>query len=243
MLEDICFYWTQHNKSVVVGDEPAIATFFLKKILASNYMLCIQHVKSLLRELDFLASRKSQPLTDMEITWAEEQWKNLQAWSRQCSEYCDSIESLLDSFGIRFCDNEASSSWISCKKDSHLIRRKFLGLKNRSDAMTSSFAGLAGILGNRQALNEAQRSLHEARSVKILTLLGMFFLPLSFTSGLLSMNDKYLPGETQFWIYFVLAVPLVLAVFGAMYLVKMGSDANGAWSLRQLARSLVKNKW
>ena len=40
-------------------------------------MLYIQYLESLLRELDFHASRKSQPLTGLEITWAEEQWKNL----------------------------------------------------------------------------------------------------------------------------------------------------------------------
>ena len=146
--------------------------------MASNYLLSAQYVKSLLRELDFLASRKSRPLSDFGITWAEEHWKISQAWSRQCSEYCGSIESLLDSFGIPLCENEASSSWISCEKDFHLVRRKLLGLKNRSDALTSSFIRLAGILGNRQALNEANRSLHEAKSVKILYVAGYVLLTL-----------------------------------------------------------------
>ena len=41
MLEDLSYYWTQYAKDLLVEDDPIIATFFLKKILASNYFLLI----------------------------------------------------------------------------------------------------------------------------------------------------------------------------------------------------------
>ena len=36
MLEDISHYWTQYAKDVLVEDDPTIAIFFLKKIIASS---------------------------------------------------------------------------------------------------------------------------------------------------------------------------------------------------------------
>ena len=237
MLEDICFYWTHHRKSIVVADEPVVATIYLRKIVASNYMLCIGYIVALLGELDYNVSRRDRPISELDITWVEERWKDLQAWNRQCAQYCDSVEAILDSFEIPLSENEASSSWESCEKDFHVIYRKLRGMKARSDDLISSFTGLAGILGNRQALKEANRSLHEAKSVKILTLLGMLFLPLSFASGILSMNGDFLPGASLFWIYFAIAVPLIVFVFGVAFLVNMGYGVNGEWSLKHWASS------
>ncbi|KAK3172852.1 hypothetical protein OEA41_006177 [Lepraria neglecta] len=121
MLEDICFYWTHHRKSIVVADEPVVATIFLRKIVASNYMLCIGYIVALLGELDYNVSRRDRPISELDITWVEERWKDLQAWNRQCAQYCDSVEAILDSFEISLSENEAPSSWESCEKDFHVI--------------------------------------------------------------------------------------------------------------------------
>jgi hypothetical protein len=238
ILEDICFYWAHHRDSVVVSDEPVITTLFLKKIVASNYMLCIGYIVALLGELDYNVSRRDRPISTLDITWIEERWKDLQAWNRQCSQYCDSVEAIMDSFHIPLSEAEASVSWEKCEKDFHVIYRKLRGMKTMSDNLISSFTGLAGILGNRQALREASRSLHEARSVKILTLLGMLFLPLTFASGILSMNGDFLPGSSLFWVYFAIAIPIILCVFGVVFLVSMGYGVDGGWSLKTWKESL-----
>lgn len=110
-------------------------------------------------------------------------------------------------------------------------------MKARSDDLISSFTVLTRILGNRQALKEANRSLHEVKSVKILTLLGMLFLPLSFAYGILNMNGDFLLGASLFWMYLALVVPLIVCVFGVTFLVNMGYEVNGEWSLKHWASS------
>ena len=45
--------------------------------------------------------------------------------------------------------------------------------------------------GTRQGLRENERSIREAKCVKSLTLAGLIFIPLIYTSGLFSMNDRY----------------------------------------------------
>ena len=238
MLEDICYYWIYHSSCIDVQDDPSISTLFLKKIIASNYMVLIEYVRAILSTLEWSVSRQNQDISEFKIAWAEQRWSDLQSWSRRCSEYCESIESIMDSLQIPLSEANASRDWISCEKDFHLINRKLMGLKQRSDVLISSLTGLAGILGNRQTLKEASRSLHEAKSVKILTLLGMMFAPLFLTSGIFSMSEKFLPGATYFWVFITVAVPLVLLVFVVVFLINMGYDADGEWSSKQFRQNV-----
>ncbi|KAG8528225.1 uncharacterized protein KY384_007142 [Bacidia gigantensis] len=246
VLEDVCYYFFHHASCIDIQDDPMICTLFLKKIVASNYMVLIEYVKATLSTLEWSLSRQNQDISEIKIAWAEQRWSDLQSWSRRCSEYCENMESIIDSLRIPLFEADASGDWAACEKDFHLINRKLIGLKQRANALISSLTGLAGILGNRQTLKEASRSLHEAKSVKILTFLGMMFAPLFLTSGIFSMSEKYLPGGSFFWVYIAVAVPLVLLVFGAVSLINMGYGADGEWSskeFRQTLRSQRGNVW
>ena len=238
MLEDLSHYWTQYAKDILVEDDPIIATFFLKKIIASNYLLLIGYIGALLSELDYDVSRRDRPISRLQIEWVEERWKDLQAWTRQCSKYCESVEETMHSFEIPK-ESEVSRSWETGGNDFHIIQRKLLSMSKRSNDLLASFTGLAGILGNRKVLKEANRSLHEAKSVKTLTFLGMLFLPLSLASSLLSMSGDFSPGASQFWIYFAISIPLILCVFGVVFLIKMGYGVDGEWSLEHWKNSLA----
>ena len=242
MLEDLSYYWTHYAKDILVEDDPIIATFFLKKIVASNYLLLTGYIGALLHELDYDVSRRDRPISRLQIEWVEERWKDLQAWTRQCSQYCESLEETMYSFDIPR-ESEISKTWETGDRDFYIIQRKLLSMSNRSNDLLASFTGLAGILGNRKALKEANRSLQEAKSVKTLTFLGMLFLPLSLASGLLSMSGDYSPGGSQFWIYFAIAIPLILGVFGVVFLVKMGYGVDGEWSLKHWTESVMGFKW
>ena len=110
-------------------------------------------------------------------------------------------------------------------------------LKDRADSLNSAFTGLTGIVGNAQANREAElsvieakRSVREAKSVKTLTLIAMIFIPLAFTSGLFSMSDKYIPGGSNFWIFFATSIPLVILVFVVAFFFDLGYDEEGLWS-------------
>jgi len=242
MLEDICYYWTNHQTCVNNLEEPIVSTIFLKKIVASNYLVLIEYIRGMLSNLEIAWARQEQDISEIKIAWAEQTWSELQSWSRRCSEYCENVESILDGLGIPLSESQASREWSSCEKDFHVVSRKLRTLKSRSDTLTSSLTGLAGILGNKQALKEANRSLHEAKSVKILTLLGMMFLPLSLTSQILSMSERFLPGPGQFWIYVAVATPLMVLVFVIVFLINLGYGTDGEWSSKQWKQSIATNR-
>lgn len=87
-------------------------------------------------------------------------------------------------------------------------------LRHRTECLNSAITGLAKIVGNRQAykeqqlgVQEAKRSIREAKSTKAITLLGLFFIPLAYTSSLFSLTDSFAPGGLYFWVYWAASFP------------------------------------
>jgi Mg2+ and Co2+ transporter CorA len=67
------------------------------------------------------------------------------------------------------------------------------------------------------SLVESHKSVEEAESARVLALLGTVYLPLSLTAGILSMSAAFAPGQGQFWIFFVVAGPLMVLSLSATY--------------------------
>ena len=162
-------------------------------------MTQIQYLKSVINTLELDMRRGGMHI--------QSQLGDVFAWGRRVSEFCEQSESALDSLGISLNDPSIIAKSIDdCDEDFRYVHRRMLNLKSRTYDLLSAVNGFMNLL-------EAQRSLEEAKSVKTLTILGIFFVPLAFASGLFSMGDNFAPGKSQFWVYWVVAVPLVVFVF------------------------------
>jgi len=244
MLEDLCFYWTEHGDKLDENSGSAFATLFMYKIAASHYMQLLEFAEANVANLEFQLSRRDS-LNDIHIPWIEEQWSNLQAWSWRCLEYIEQVEAILTSLGASFSaspEQGRRSDWKSCDRDYQYIYSRLKNLKIRVDLFIKSITGLAGIAGNQHALREAKRSLQETLRIRILTLLGMVFLPLASCTGLFSMNDQYLPGASSFWIYLAVTIPLILGAFLFTYLIGLGYDDEGLWKAETFLQNLQRQR-
>lgn len=65
-------------------------------------------------------------------------------------------------------------------------------------------------------IEEAHVSNENARSLSRITVLTMFFIPLSTVASIFSMGGGFLPGETKAWVFWVVAIP-VLALLSCLY--------------------------
>lgn len=50
----------------------------------------------------------------------------------------------------------------------------------------------------------------------MLTVILLFFAPMSLVSSVFSMSESYIPGGRSFWIYWAVSIPVTLAVIGAV---------------------------
>lgn len=221
MYHDLCHYFENHASLLDESDwkEPITSSFFLKKIVAAHYLQLIDYIKAML------------PSLELKLTTAwldeQEQWRGLQTISRRCGNYRDDIEDTLLSLGYPLEPpiSRRNPDWKECGTDFQYIYFRLGTLKERADTLMSAMTGLASIAGNRQNLEEAKR-------VKRLNLLALFFIPLAYTSSLFSMQDNYSPGSAKFWVYWASALGAVFVTFVLTWMMGSAMDEAAQWKLK-----------
>lgn len=225
IFDDLCCYWEFHGNLLNISESPISATLFLQKIVASHYILLSEYNRAILNQFKWILSRR-ETYAGLSVKWVEERWSDLHALHRRCEDYHRYLQSIILCLEVEE-NTQVSPDWSNASRDFIVLEQIFAGLEWKSESLISSLTGLAGIVGNRQALAES-------RSVRVLSMLGMTFLPLSFTSSLFSMADKYLPGASMFWVYFAVAVPLIFVTFVLPFFINLGyepvnEDSAEAW--------------
>jgi Mg2+ and Co2+ transporter CorA len=109
--------------------------------------------------------------------------------------------------------------------------------------------GFATMVENRQAflaqqiaVQHSEESLSASRSMKALTLVGIIFIPLAFTSSLFSMTEHFAPGSKYFWVYLAVAIPLVLLVVFGYAILDWGFNSKVELSLGVMLRSVREKR-
>lgn len=200
MFDDLCYYFSHHSNQMMLTDQPSSAAIFLKKIIASHYMMLYRYTEGMLDHLTwFLGNQQNYAGVDVNAL-AADLWSDLHAFNRRCQYDLNEVSSIVTDLDLNLASGDASA------KDFLTLQRDFTRLKTKAEALIASCNTLANVVGIKQ-------SLREARNVTRVTILGAFFLPLSLTTGLFSMAPQYLPGAPGFWIYFAIAIPIVLMVF------------------------------
>lgn len=218
IMDDLCFY-LEHYGTMEEQIPPSRAgpismTFFLQKIIASNYMILAGYLDSCLNELELAIRlahiRKGTKDSALNIS---ENWSILQSWSHRFPEYCGMLKDILHIHSKQpQCSEGERARWDECKQDFEAISARMDSLRERADLLAESFVGLASMAG-------MQESLDEAKNVQILTFLGIFFLPLSWVASIFAITER--PDPQGFLLYCKTAFPtafgLVLVVAACLF--------------------------
>lgn len=220
-MDDLCFYWKWHGQARGLNhklkNSPLIASYFLQKIIASNYLILAGYLESCLNELE-TAMRDDhidKGTKDMTITISK-QWAVLQSWSHRFPEYCGMLEDIhlmQSKLPEDALEKDSSEAWAECVEDFAAINHNMTRLRERTATLAESFVGLASMAG-------MQESLDEAKNVQILTLLGIFFLPLSWIASIFALEARPDPEGLKLYskTAFPTAVGLTLVVLLSMAL-------------------------
>ncbi|TEA12432.1 hypothetical protein C8034_v005997 [Colletotrichum sidae] len=262
MLEDLAFYLETHSRLVDTAEPDSVA-IFVKKIVASQYLKQSEHLRATLSGVQRGLTRK-QDLAKMRMNKVEALWSDMQGWERRTGEYIEDLEGIMLQLGIplthpggtvaapggiigapqpRGAISVADVAWQDCSADFQYLYMRFRELRHRTETLNAAVTGLASITGNRQGYKEQQRSIREAKSTKAVTLLGLVFIPLAYTSALFGMETPFRPGDPQFWVYIVTSIPLIVATMLGYYVLDFGyNDEGRAWSARNFRDSMAE-RW
>ena len=150
-------------------------------------MLLIDYHNFLLHHIAWRLSRQNS-FELFDSRWVEQSWSDLNSFRQRIDTHRHNVISLTANLELK---KVSPRRWMSTAEDFAHIEEQFKMLGEKAENLLGSFTGLAGMVGNRQALDEA-------RSVGLLTVLGMAFVPLSLIASLFSMSDKYRPGAQDF---------------------------------------------
>lgn len=67
------------------------------------------------------------------------------------------------------------------------------------------------------SIQENQISNYQARSVGRLTSLAMILVPFSITASVFSMNGEFSAGQQLFWVFWIIAIPVAIALFFGLF--------------------------
>lgn len=249
LLDDLCFFYEHHpNTSASAKDinyqtTPLTAAILPMKIICAHYMKLVDYFEVILHRLartEWQLSRQSD-YTDYKYPEVEEQWSSLQLTRVRLSIYIDDVEEILSDTSISASKSGIDPSppdWSSIHQDLRFIHQRLQKMKARVDEAITSAMGLSSIVGSKQSLSEARRSVKEAKSTKTLTVVGLVFIPLAYTCALFSMSDSYRPGSRLFYVYIAVCIPFIALVFLGTFLIQLGYDDNASWSWMQFRKAL-----
>lgn len=216
MLEDVCFYLEHYASLLDLKDAESVA-LVAKKLAASHYNQLYDFVRSVLSSTQWLLSRQDN-LNRFDATQAEAQWSDTQALERRLGEYYEELECTMIQCRIPLqdLDVEHIGDWKDVGADFQFVYMRLKDIRRRVDGLNSAITALTSLAAARQALTSQEVALKEAKNTKVLTLLGLVFIPLAYTATMFSMTEPYAPGGDKFWLYFAISFPLI-ALVGSLY--------------------------
>lgn len=236
--DDLCHYLINHSASSQ-RLHYELCLVILKKIVASHYMQLLNFTNAQIMTSTHPLIRRDT-FHDYSIAWAQNRWSDIEEVTMRCSEYVESLESMMTQLKISFEDPKPSTNggWQESVIDFQYCLYRAKVLLKQAGELNNTYSSLTGIVNAELSLVEARRSIREAKSMKILTIVAMIFIPLSFTCGLFSMAGTYAPGGKNFWIFWAVSTPLVILVFLGASVGQFGYDNEGRWSWMQLFRKM-----
>ncbi|KAK0724321.1 hypothetical protein B0H67DRAFT_598002 [Lasiosphaeris hirsuta] len=214
MLDDLHFYIEKHA-GLFEPHGSNMGLFLAQKIVASHYQKHVGLIHEQISQVQHSMSRQ-ETLIIFNPEVVEKQWSDVRGYERRVSHYCLEVESIMFQCGIPFSEPDTSKTgnWHSIENDFRFVFMMLKYAQWRVESLSSSITGLASITLTRQ----------EAASMKALTIVGLVFLPLSFTASLFAMPAPYGPGSEGFGIYFACAIPLSAVAFATYFLF------GGSWA-------------
>lgn len=235
LLDDLIFFWSNKLPPNFDVLKPTLLSlsYFPLKIVAAEYM---SYLEVMYHSIQGFGYSPSNQLSEIEqVTTLKRNIFTLQAWSRRGIATSEKIRYILE-----FLEQHNESS---CPDDSNTLLiedYKYIALRveihsRQLESMVPATTSLIQIL-------DSQRSLAETANITRLTYLALIFAPLTFVSGLFSMNDNIAPGGSIFWLYFIVAIPVSAMVFLVAYLYRKLMDFPTVWKAKWFLKLMKRKK-
>ena len=206
LLEDLIFYMRSDQSYKIEKDAPSLLSLsnYPLRIAAAEWMVYLRVMYHSTKQYEFTPGTISAALEQISTLYAD--LSSLQKWGRRnlaTRWKLRYILNFLDSGPGTDADGELRA----------LLIKDYSYIASSIDMYGGRLNDMVPIVTSMIQIIDSQRSLLETANISRLTHLALVFVPLSFVSGLFSMNDSIAPGGRLFWLYFAVSIPLCITVF------------------------------
>lgn len=242
LLTALASHWHTTPSSLHPSTDPRDALLIAHRILASHWNLQLEYLVSVVSTLEKgllafeqLPAHPRAETLDAEVVALRTLLSDVNAWRRRVFFYEEQMkwnaegvcmdEGVGESGGAYVCsgdDARRREGQNTCGSTAALAATDFAPVRASLHLTRLRIASLLPVVMGAFSLLEAQHSVVKADLTLRLSSVVLIFVPLSFTASLFSMSVPFLPGQRLFWVYWVVSIPIIVALFWYAFWVQMG---------------------
>jgi len=199
-LEDILQYWERDSPAYFDAKDPTLRSlaYYPLRIVAAEWVKYVEVMQHCMKLYEY----KGNQLPDLDKFNMD--LRELQGWRLRSLNSQQKVGSIIRKLkSNKFVHGGALTDPLI--EDFEVINSQIQSAGARLEKMLPLVTSLVQII-------DARQSFAETANISRLTVLALVFVPLTFVSSLFSMNPENLPGRSQFWVYFVVAIPVTILV-------------------------------
>ncbi len=208
---------------------PFLVLFEGYRIIASEWLIANEYVKRELANIELRLEGADSTFQELEA-----RLKDLYRIRRRCNKYCELVTEAASQ-----CKSRGQPLWPSSKsspngnKDeadftaSHaeLLEADFQYVLDSMNTSITRIEKDITLLMTLVSIGEGRQGLRENRGIALLTRVATIFMPSEAIATILGLQTRYAPGASQFWVLWVVALPITLLVIALPLLQSVGSAA------------------
>lgn len=204
ICQDLAHYWKHGPPDGFDKAAPSLfaLSYYPLRIILAEWMNYVAIMSRTTKKYNYKMNELDQ--TETSLNNLNDDLRSLQSWLRRTMSTQQKIASV-----IRFLDPKSEKAELEVRtqlwEDYQYLAASIEACAHRLEVTLPITTSMVQIIDSRQ-------SLREASYISRLTYLALVFLPLTFISGLFSMEGAFAAGNPRFWVYFVVAVPVTLGV-------------------------------
>lgn len=206
LFDDLLYYWQREQPKIFNSKTPTLVelAYYPIRIVASEWVSYLTVMHHNIKQYEYTV--EDLPVLFQELNRLNSDLRSLQSWRRRSMSSQQKMRSV--AHFIRCSNKSANKSELL-----DLVAQDYDQLASSVDDLGQRFEKMLPVVTSMVQIADSRRSFAETANVSRLTYLALVFVPLTFTTGLFSMNNDMAPGAPGFWIFFAVAVPVTAAVF------------------------------
>lgn len=234
IFDHILYYWENDAASArYLRNVEATATH-MKQLVATHWNCLLNQAWASLSYLEHNISQLEDRLAVHDQSKNErKEWykleKNLRSMNtlrRRMNWYLEQANENLYQLDIDGTGGEPKDGNLDLEKD-------FLDIATRLEFYKSCSENLVDIAATIASLRQAKEGLVTSYFINLLTMLGVVIFPLTFLCSIFSMGGNFQAGQSHFWVYWAIAIPLAAVL---LFLVWIGKR----WYIQQQQQSKIQ---